>query len=245
MGCWQRGPAGWALAGLLLLPGAAWADRPQWASQTYPFAQQLDLSQVYAVTHAAPQGPLATIRGLGVDIRRVRTPAPSRPLNPLLAALPEADADLRRLYDDPYRLLKPLWRRDILAAQADVAADLFGRIRIGRSQEAIVEKLLSRYVDERSPYFDAVRRDQGRQYAEAMINNAIDIFNAVQRSTAFVAQAVGNLRAALLRKEIEPDQDSRLSDDDVAAVQRSTEAVARQLAVVRAEIQVLRDFQTR
>lgn len=310
--------AGWLMASLML-PSLAWADRPQWAFQTFPFAQQLNLDAVYEVTHSAPQDLLQAIRQHGVDIRRVRTEAPTRPLNPLLAAVPEADAELlrladyqesyegrvlcaalscgrlthdtilirdtastytllhefvqallrpvppavddielearfgaafrrltlyqRRLYDDPYRLLNPLWRRDILAAQADVAADLFARIRIGQSQEAIVEGLLSRYIDERSPYFDAARRAQGRQYAEAMINNAIDVFNTVHDSTVFVRQAVDNLRAALQRQEIDLAEGARLSDDDVTTVMQSIAATSRQLARVRSEIQALKDFQ--
>ena len=228
---------GTALAGLLLLHLGARADKPQWAYQTFPFAQAINVDAVYEVTHSAPGQLISTIRRWGVDVRLVRSEAPTRPLNPMLAGLPpaapelvrqadfldtyegrlvcssskccglgrdsilirdtalnytlihefvqsllrplcEGDADhavearfgaafrrlvlyQRHLYDDPYKLLDPLWRRDILEAQADVARDLFGRIRLGQSQEAIVEKLLSLYIDEHNPYFDAGRRAKG------------------------------------------------------------------------------------
>jgi hypothetical protein len=76
-------------------------------------------------------------------------------------------------------LLNPLWRRDIAVALREVAALLFDRLRIGQSQEAIVEKLLADCIDEGSPYFDATRRVQGRRYGEAMIDNAIDVFNTL------------------------------------------------------------------
>lgn len=318
----QHGIACWlCLLALLALGLPARADRPQWGHALFPFAQQIDLNVVYEVTHSTPQTLLQTIQRHGIDVRRVKSPQPSRPVNPLLAALPEADADLlrladyqdsyegrvlcaalscgrltrdtilirdtasnytlihefvqallrpvppdgvdieieprfaaafrrltlyqRRLYDDPYRLLSPLWRRDILSAQADVAADLYDRIRIGQSQEAIVEKLLSRYIDEGSPFHDAERRAQGRRYAEAMVDNAIDVFNALNDSTVFVTETLGHLRAALLREEIELDESVQLSDADLAAARQALAATSRQLARVRAEIQVLKAFQSR
>ena len=85
----------------------------------------------------------------------------------------------RRLYDDPWRLLDPRWRRDIVDAQREIAMLLFDRLRIGQSQEAIVERVLAGCVDERSPYFDPARRDEGRRYGIAMIDNAIDVFNTL------------------------------------------------------------------
>ena len=151
----------------------------------------------------------------------------------------------RRLYDDPYKLLDPLWRRDILAAQADVAKDLFGRIRLGQSQEAIVEKVLSLYIDERNPFFDAARRAQGLQYGEVMINNAIDMFNELNDSVVFVEDAVRNLRQSLRDGNIEPGEGVALTDDDEASVARSARDVEAHLAVVRAELQVLKQFYSR
>lgn len=148
----------------------------------------------------------------------------------------------RRLYDDPYKLLDPLWRRDILAAQVDVAKDLFGRIRLGQSQEAIVEKVLSLYIDERNPFFDADRRAQGLQYGEVMINNAIDMFNEVNDSVVFVEEAVRNLRQSLRDGNIEPGERVALTDDDEASVARSARDVEAHLAVVRAELQVLKEY---
>lgn len=306
---------------VLLWPAVSRADLAQWAYQTFPFAQALNVNAVYEVTHSTPERLLETIRRWGVDVRLVRSEAPVLPVNPLLAGLPQAAPDLlreadfhesyeglvlhgrsdvcaegrslilirdtaqsytlihefvqsllrpvcatepddlletrfdaafrrlmiyqRRLYDDPYRLLNPLWRRDIRAAQADVAKDLFDRIRIGQSQEAIVEKVLSLYIDERSPFFDAGRRAQGLQYGEVMINNAIDIFEALNGSVVFVEESVRNLRQSMREGHVQLGHGEALTDDDEAAVVGSAWEVQTHLAVVRAELQVLRRFYSR
>ena len=125
-----------------------------------------------------------------------------------------------RLYDDAYKLLDPLWRRNILAAQADVAKDLFGRIRLGQSQEAIVEKVLSVYIDERNPFFDVELRAQGLQYGEAAINNAIDMFNELNDSAVFVEDAVRNLRQSLRDGSIEAGESVALTDDEASVAVR-------------------------
>ena len=149
----------------------------------------------------------------------------------------------RRLYDDPYRLLDPLWRRDILAAQADVAADLFEHIRLGQSQEAIVEKLLARYIDEHSPYYDAARRAQGQRYGVAMINNAIDVFNMLNDSVVFVETTVIHLREAMRDGSLDAGElPAPLTDYDVAAVAAAAARVRQQVEPVRLEIARLKAF---
>ncbi len=303
---------------VLLSPMVTRADPPQWAYRAFPFSQALNVDAVYEVTHSKPENLVETIHRWGVDIRLVRSEAPARPLNPLLADLPLAAPELvrlagfqesyeglvfyggstfcapgrsmilirdtapgytlihefvqsllrpacagepddiletrfgaafrrlviyqRRINDDPYRLLDPLWRRDILAAQADVAQDLYHRIRLGQSQEAIVEKLLSLYIDERSPYFDAERRTQGLLYGEVMINNAIDIYNAVNESVVFVEASVHSLRQMLRAGTIQPGEGLALTDDDEAFVVGSAREVQAHMAVVRVELQVLKRF---
>jgi hypothetical protein len=151
----------------------------------------------------------------------------------------------RRLNDDPNKLLDLQWRRDILTAQADVARDLFNRIRLGQSQEAIVEKLLSLYIDERSPYFDAARRTAGFRYGEVMINNAIDIYNTLDGSVAFVEATVRHLRQSVRNGDIASGNGVRLTDEDEAAVVRSARETAIHLDVVRAELNVLKQFYSR
>lgn len=319
--CGPRRAAAWLLVAAGLLAGPAQADRPQWAWQTFPFDQSLNIEAVHEVTHSAPEQLVATIRRWGVDVLRVSGGASRLPVNPLLAVLPEAPAELlqragfrdsytglvvhgearccslrcdtilirdtapaytlihefvqsllrptctgeaddvveerfgaafrrlvvyqRRLFDDPYKLLNPQWRRDILAAQADVANDLHGRLRLGQSQEAIVEKLLSRYIDEHSPFYDADRRAEGRRYGEMMIDNAIDVFNTLNDSVVFVAETVVNLRQALRDGSLEPEAGETLGDDDVTAARQAAQAVEARLAVVRAELQALKAFFTR
>lgn len=325
----RRGGAAGALARLalllaLVLSDGALAQQPQPQAQpapqlqTLPFAQALDLRALHAATRAAPGDLLTTLRHWGVAVWRVRS-VPPRPPNPLLAALPEAPADLlaraefadtydgrlvcstpegcargrdavlirdsalgwtlihefvqsqlrplrpgdpdpvveqrfgsafrrlqlyqRRLYDDPYRLLDPRWRRDILSAQADVAADLFDRIRLGQSQEVIVEALLARHIDAASPYFDADRRDQGRRYAERMLQNAADITDALADSVYFVEATVRQLRRALVERDLEPGPGESLTDADVAVVEHAVAAGRPLLQRVRAELQALQQLQ--
>lgn len=88
--CWS------ALAGVLLLPLTARADKPQWAYRNVPFAQALNLDAVYEVTHSAPEELITTIRGWGIDLQLVHSEAPVQPMNPLLAGLPLAEPELIR-----------------------------------------------------------------------------------------------------------------------------------------------------
>ncbi|MBI5719562.1 MAG: hypothetical protein HZC37_17980 [Burkholderiales bacterium] len=270
------------------------------------------------MVRSAPAQLLAVIARHDVEVRLVRTAAPERPLNPLLAVLPEASADLvrraefldtyegrvvlrgnpycevardtilvrdtatsytllhefvqsrlqpidecvddgdievrfavdlrrlllyqRRLHDDPYRLLDPQWRQDILAAQSAVTDRLFRRIQIGQSQEAIVEKVLGAAIDERSPYHDAVRRGQGRRYGEMMIDNAVDLFNTVESAVAFVQETVANLREEVRAGRIEAAGRLRLTEADAQVAEEVGRGLAMSLARVRAEILVLKQF---
>jgi len=151
----------------------------------------------------------------------------------------------RRLYDDPFKLLDPQWRADILAAQAAVAERLFRRIQIGQSQEAIVEKVLAAAIDERSPYFDAARRAQGRRYGELMIDNAVDLFNDVHGAIAFVRETVGHLREEVRVGRIEPAAPLGLSQAEAAAFDDAAAVLAQSLARVRAAIGELKQFYVR
>lgn len=151
----------------------------------------------------------------------------------------------RRLYDDPYRLLEPRWRRDILAAQADVARDLHDRIRLGQSQEVIAEKLLRELVGTGSPYFDAARQAQGQRYAEAMIDNAIALFNEVEASRDYVEATVQQLRAAIRRGELRPEPEADLGEADAQVVAAATAALAAQLLPTRTALEALKDYHRR
>lgn len=160
-------------------------------------------------------------------------------------ALHRLEVYQRRLYADPNRLLDAQWRRDILEAQGEVVALLFDRIRIGQSQEAIVEKLLGDLLDERSPYFDALRRERGHLYGQAMIDNAIDVFGVVHGSLAHTLQTVRDLRAQ--RRDDAADAtaapaDGWLSEDDALAFEAASQAIASRLDRVRTELHALKRF---
>lgn len=176
-------------------------------------------------------------------------------LQPLCAGAPDGALEMRfgaafrrlllyqeRLQNDPFKLLQPLWRQDILAAQTDVAQDLFGRIRIGQSQEVIVEKLLSRYIDERSPFFSATRREQGLAYGALMIDNAIEMHNTLKMSVVFVDTVVNQLGRALREGSILPGKGGSLTENDEAHVARTASDIEARLELVRAELEVLMLF---
>ncbi|NWG74349.1 MAG: hypothetical protein HXY24_07050 [Rubrivivax sp.] len=148
----------------------------------------------------------------------------------------------RRLYDDPARLLDPRWRRDIVAAQRETVDLLYDRIRIGQSQEAIVEHVLGRCIDEASPYRDAARAAEGRRYAVAMVDNAIDVFNAVHGSIAFCADAVGGLHGDVEAGRIALPPGTALDAADAAAFSDAAQALQRDLVRTRGDIEALKRF---
>jgi hypothetical protein len=150
----------------------------------------------------------------------------------------------RRLYDDPWRLLDPRWRRDIVDAQRDVATLLHDRVRIGQSQEAIVEKVLAGCIDERSPYFDAARRDEGRRYGTAMVDNAVDVFNALNASVEHTDATVRHLREEVAAGRVPPGSDRSLSAPDAQAFVAAQREVRDAMARSRAAIESLKRYQT-
>lgn len=151
----------------------------------------------------------------------------------------------RRLYDDPSRLLNALWRRDIVHALREVAALLFDRLRIGQSQEAIVERLLAGCIDERSPHFDATRRAEGRRYGEAMIDNAVDVFNALSAAVEFDDDAVRQLRDDLATGRADVAPGTSLSDREQERFAAELRGMRQELARVRTEIETLKRFYSR
>lgn len=150
----------------------------------------------------------------------------------------------RRLYDDPARLLDPRWRRDILAAQQEAADLLYDRIRIGQSQEAIIEQTLGRCIDAASPYRDEARRAEGWRYGLAMVDNAVDVFNAIHGSIAFCDDAVRQLHDDLASGRLALPPGGALDAGDVAAFARASEALQRALDGARAGLEALKRFYT-
>jgi hypothetical protein len=152
---------------------------------------------------------------------------------------------MRRLYADQRKLLDPLWRHDILAAQSAVADRLFQRIQFGQSQEVIVEKVLCCFIDERSPYFDTARRVQGVRYRQGMIDNAVEVFDTVHDAVKFVEDSIGTLHAEAGAGRIEPGRHPRLSDSDLQSALASIRAIEASLSRVSAELLALKEFHAR
>lgn len=148
----------------------------------------------------------------------------------------------RRLYDDPWRLLDPRWRRDIVDAQQEVATLLYDRLRIGQSQEAIIERVLEGCIDARSPYFDAARRDEGRRYGTAMIDNAIDVFDTLNASVEHTDATVRQLADDVAAGRLPQGPDRRLAAADREAFALAQRDVRMSLARTREEIDALKRY---
>jgi hypothetical protein len=151
----------------------------------------------------------------------------------------------RRLDDDPTRLLDPRWRDDIVDAQREAAALLFDRLRIGQSQEAVVERILAACIDERSPHFDAARRDEGWRYGTAMVDNAIDVFNAVNASVERTAATLDRLRDEVGSGRLAPGAGERLTAGDRQAFAAAQRGTRQALERAREEIEALKRFEAR
>ncbi len=312
--------AGQALAAVAIgggWPAAALAQLvlPPSGCVRLPFELKPDLDVVRGLVQTPPAQLLGAIRGLGVDVLRVSSSKPEKPVNPLLAALSAAPAALlaeaefqnsyqgraiprgspccrlardtvlirdtaptytllhevlhlllvpadgqalrldvelrfntalrrltlyqRRLYDDPWRLQQPAWRADILAAQRDLADLLYDRIRIGQSQEAAIEQVLRSCVAEASPYFDESRRTQGQRYGEAMVDNAVDLFNLLNDSLYFCRETVRNLREEIAAGRLAETTTDHLSARDAADFDAAGEAIRGRLTRVRQAIEAL------
>lgn len=158
------------------------------------------------------------------------------------AALRRLTLYQRRLYDDPWRLLQPAWRADILSAQRDLAGMLYDRIRIGQSQEAAIEQVLRSCIGQGSPYFDEDRRQQGRHYGEDMVDNAVDLFNLVNDSIYFCRETVRHLREELAAGRLQPGVTDHLTAQEAADFDAASQAMRDRLPRVREAIEALKQF---
>ena len=148
----------------------------------------------------------------------------------------------QRVFNNAFELLNPLWRRDMLSAQAGVVDLLFARIQMGQSQEAIIEKVLEKYIDRNNQYFDKARQEQGLKYGELMIDNAIDIFNSVDASIKFCQTTVANLRAALAAGQINKSEEPKLDQAAAEAYDKSAKELIQRLEKVKTEILLLKEM---
>ena len=148
----------------------------------------------------------------------------------------------KRIYDNSFQMQSPLWRRDMLAAQNEVADMLTARIQIGQSQEAIIEKVLARYIDQNNPLYDAERQKQGLKYGEVMINNAIDMFNALHESVTFNKDTVKNLRDAIVSGDLKVSGSDRLTDADAADYAKQSETILKKMDPAKEKILAIKQF---
>lgn len=144
----------------------------------------------------------------------------------------------RKLFENPVALLNPLWRRDILDAQNGIVELVHQRIRIGQAQEAIIEKILARYIDAKNPHYSADRQKNGLMYAESMINNSITVFNNLYFAIDWNRTTVAELYRSLAAKELiiqdpkretlteeEAAQFKKASDEHMARIQKTMDQI--------------------
>lgn len=150
----------------------------------------------------------------------------------------------RKLFENPIFLLNPLWRKDILEAQHELIKLIYQRIQIGQAQEAIVEKLLARYIDKNNPHYNELRQKNGHTYAENMINNAITVFNNLHFAVDWNRNTTNELYLGLKNKDVEvmdPNKE-HLTDEEAKAFAETSEFHMIELQKTKDEILKLKKF---
>lgn len=153
----------------------------------------------------------------------------------------------RKLFEYAENLLNPVWRKDIITVQGEVVDLLSDRFRIGQVQEAIIEKILSRYIDKNNLNYDAKRQDEGLKYAEAMINNMITVYNNLDHSIKWNKDTTSNMREALAKGEIElvDKQKESLTQEEAEQFIKMNEEHLQKLESTKKEILDLKAFFTK
>lgn len=151
----------------------------------------------------------------------------------------------KKLFMDPYLMLQANWRRDILQANQDVIEMMHARMQMGQSQEAIIENILSKYIDEKNPYYDKGRKERGYQYGESMINNMIDIYNGTDYSLSWSRNTVSGLREAILSGDLEKSEEKNLSEKEAAQFADEIKKTLEKLKPLKAEILKIKEFYTK
>ncbi len=151
----------------------------------------------------------------------------------------------RKLFEYSEHLLNPLWRRDILEAQGGIIALLSDRFRMGQVQEAVIEKVLARYIDSKNVNFDQQRREEGLKFAELSIDNMIAVYNNLDFSVTWNKNTVANQRAALAAKEIHlVSEKESLTEKEAEDFKKKSDEYTAMLQPIKKEILLLKKFFT-
>jgi hypothetical protein len=127
------------------------------------------------------------------------------------------DFRFHKLFENPLNMLNPLWRRDIMSAQLDLVMTLNDRIRVTQAQEVIIELTLFQLIKPGNPYYNEVRQEEGVKYVEAMINNAITVFNSIHYSLDWTRNTLTELYEAIKKEDIIVREEEKISDEDFEA----------------------------
>lgn len=149
----------------------------------------------------------------------------------------------RKILENPVNLLNPLWRRDILDAKTELLSLFYERVQFGQAQEAIIELVLAKYIDVKSPYYDQNRLREGIKYAEQSINNAISVYNHLDFVLGVNNRTVQDLFYSLERKElflVNPDRES-LTQSNADHFNQSTTQLLSVILPVKQQILALRE----
>lgn len=151
----------------------------------------------------------------------------------------------RKLFEKPYDLTNPLWRRDIIDANKTVIKLMYERLQIGQTQEALIEKTLKSFITPGSPHYDGARQAEGLKYGEAMINNGIDIFNLSYDHLNWIKNTVQGLRDAIVSGDLEKSMEKDLTAADNSNFQASVTALQKDLEPIKAEILKIKAWYTK
>jgi len=124
------------------------------------------------------------------------------------------DFRLRKIIENPINLLNPLWRRDIVNAQEEVISLVANRIKVTQAQEAIIELSLYQYIKPGNIYFDFKRQKEGIRYTEAMINNAITVFNNIYFSLDWTKNTITDIYQAIKNEDLIVREAEKISDEE-------------------------------
>jgi predicted nucleic-acid-binding protein len=150
----------------------------------------------------------------------------------------------KKVFFDGQKLLESGWRRDILSKSSEVVDLLLQEVKIIYSQEAIIAKVLEKYIDKKSPYYNAAIHKEALIYGETSINQAITKYNEMDSTLNWNKNTVLALNEEVakgLRVGIDGEEFNESIAQDYA---KEMTTLLQKLEPTKAEILKLKSFYT-
>src|SRR3989338_2757560 len=148
----------------------------------------------------------------------------------------------QKIAGDMANLADSRWRKDILDSCQTYIDLLYRKLQESQTEEAIIEKLLAKYIDDKNIYTNVERRKMGLKYAENSINNAVDMFNMINQYLRVNKGTVISLREAIVNQKLIPEFDQKLSESETKDFVHQTDKLLLTLDPIKKEILKLQDF---